>query len=135
MKINDPRNNQARECDAVRDLLDEATGGPKSRRGNVGAAVVVDDGADDDIHDRHGALADVQRPRVFVRFAHFGDDVEEGRSAAVGKDDGGNGRDGVGESGIVEQFIVGLGNDSVLGGRVSLDADSDGDDKDCVLLE
>lgn len=66
------------------------------------------------------------------RVPHLGRDGEEGRGTSVGKDDGGEGRDGLGESRFaVDNLVIG-DPDAVLRSqrRAVLDADCDGDDED-----
>lgn len=107
------------------------TGRAQGRRGDIRAAVVVDNNTDRDVDRRHSGLAHEQRPSIETRVGHLSLDVEVRGDAAEGKNQRGNGRDGAGKVGRVGELEVG-NPDSLLGsgGRPLLDADSNSKDKD-----
>lgn len=68
-----------------------------------------------------------------TRVAHLGGDVEEGRRAGVGEDDGRTSRDRLGETGLAEQLVIGLPWAGLWrSGRTVLKADGDGHGEDLL---
>lgn len=65
-------------------------GGEKGAGRRTDSGVVVDDTADDDVHQRGDDLSDDGRLPVVLGVAHLGDDVEEGGSGSE-RDCGGSG--------------------------------------------
>jgi hypothetical protein len=81
------RGQQAREREAVADLLHEGAGGAERRRRDERPAVDVHDDANGDVQRRHDRLAHDERLGVVVRVAHLRDDVEEGGGTGVGENE------------------------------------------------
>lgn len=136
MSVECSRDNQTRKSQTVADLLDGLSSGSESRRGDVGTAVVVDNNTDNDVDNSDDALAKDQSLLVVLGLSHLSSDGEEDGSSAVGKDESGDGRHGLGEGRGVEELVVGFPN-TILGGKVGavLNANGDGDDEYCSLLE
>lgn len=91
----------------VRDLLHQGARGPKSRRGDIGTTVVVDDDSDGDVDDGHQRLADDEGSCVVARLAHLGHDGEEGRCAGVSEDQRRQGGGGGGEAWVLDELVIG----------------------------
>lgn len=136
MSVECSRDNETRESQAVADLLDGLSSRSKSRRSDISTAVVVNNNADNDVNNSDDALAKDQGLLVVLGLSHLSSDREEDGSSAVGEDESGDGGHGLGEGRGVEELVVGL-PDAILGGKVGaiLNTNSDGDDKDCSLLE
>lgn len=98
----------------VRDLLHHRARRSKSRRGDIGTTVVVDDNADGDIDSRHQRLADDEGSGVVARLAHLGNDGEEGRCAGVSEDQRRQGGGGGGEAWVLDELVIG-DEDALLG--------------------
>jgi hypothetical protein len=136
VSVESGRDNQTRKSKTVADLLDGLTSGTQSRGSDISTAVVVDNNADNDVDNGDNGLAKDKSLLVVLGLTHLGSDGEEDGGTAVGKDEGGDSRHGVGEARAVEQLVVGL-PDTILGGEVGavLDTNSDGNDEDWMLLD
>lgn len=93
----DGSSQQARQSQAVGDLLHDNAGGAESGRGYIGTAEVVDHTADNDVDDGDADLADEKGARVQAGLAHLRGNGEEGGRAGVGEDHDEDGRDGLGK--------------------------------------
>lgn len=127
--------NKTRKCQAVADPLHEGTGRTKSWRRNIGSAVVVDDDADDQVHESHNGLGYDQGLGVVAGVPHLRDDGEEGRSSSESENNGRNRRDSLSESGVTNDFEI-LDVRAILGSisRAVLDTDRNGQGEDCSSL-
>jgi hypothetical protein len=131
VSVESGRDDKTGKSQSVGDSLDGLTSRSESRRSNVGAAVVVDNNTDDNVDDGNDSLAKDQSLLVVLGLTHLGSNGEEDGSSAVGKDEGGDGRHGLGEGGRVEELVVGL-PDTILRGKIGalLNTNSDSDDED-----
>lgn len=131
MSVEGGRDDQTGKSQSVGDLLDGLTSRSQSRGSNVSTAVVVNNDTDNNIDDGDDSLAKDQGLLVVLGLSHLSSNGEEDGSSAVGKDEGSDGRHGLGKGGSVEELVVGL-PDTVLGGEVGalLDTNSDSNDED-----
>src|SRR5690242_13262161 len=83
------RGEQARQREAVANLLHQDTGGAQRGRRNERAAVVVHDDADGDVQRSHDELAKREGLEVLLVVLHLGDNVEVRGGTSIGKDDTG----------------------------------------------
>lgn len=80
-------NDKTRYGNAVADFLQSWPGRSESRRGDVGAAEVIHNCADDEVDGCHAALTDEERSTVQMRIAHLRHDREESWRAAESEDE------------------------------------------------
>lgn len=134
VRNNCSRSNQPRQRKPITNLLNCRSRRPQRGRRHIRPAIIIHHASNRDIHGRDEPLADEHGAGVQPRLAHFRRDGEERRCAGEGKDERGDGGDGVGEGWVGDDFVVGCpGAGSILrcaGGTV-LDADCDGYDENC----
>lgn len=85
--VDDARDDDGGQRDAVRDLLEERACASEGGRGDVCAGVAVGDGCDDEVHRCVDGLEETQRFGVVLRVLELGDEAEEGDVAGIGEDD------------------------------------------------
>lgn len=88
MAVDDAGDEDGGEGDAVGDLADQGVGGGQGGRGDAGADVVVDYGADDDVGGDGAGLQEEEGFGEVAGVFELGDEVEEGSIAGCERRDG-----------------------------------------------
>lgn len=96
------------QTNAVSNLLDGITGGPKGRRGNPLPAVTVDNQRESQIRRCDDGHAEVNSLVVVARLAHLGDDGQESTGTGSGAEDRCDGRDTRDEGWITDDMVAEL---------------------------
>ena len=100
MAVDDACDDDRRDGDPVRDLLQERARGAQGGAFDVRAGVAVGHDRDDEVHAGVDALQQEERLGIFLRVLQFGDEAEKRDVAGVGEDDVRSGQESRGKVGF-----------------------------------